>query len=82
MIDPAVNANDTCYVCKSSSNEDKLLICESCFTEVCHIYCLNPKLDEVPEQNWYCDFCVNNENMRLRPKLPTAGIFDRKCHLE
>ncbi len=78
--DPAAFCNSDCYVCKKNDSEDKLLICESCFTEVCHIYCLNPPLEKVPDLNWYCDFCIKNRD--LPTKLPIAGIFDKSYKKE
>lgn len=38
-------------------------------------------MDEVPEENWYCDFCVNNR-ANLNPQLPIANILKEKNQLK
>ena len=73
-IDPAMFANDHCYACGDDCREELLLICEFCFTECCHTYCLNPSLESVPEEIWYCDYCVRNRELNV--KLPVVGIFE------
>ena len=50
-----------------------MLVCESCFTECCHTYCLEEKVEGVPDEKWYCDYCVKNRG--LKNLLPVAGIF-------
>ena len=42
-----------CSQCGRDDDHPKLLLCESCDNEI-HIYCLNPPLDSVPEDDWYC----------------------------
>jgi hypothetical protein len=42
-----------CLRCGKSDNEDKILLCEGCDAEF-HIYCLQPPLLSVPEDDWYC----------------------------
>lgn len=68
-----MNADDFCYVCESGDNTNILLVCDQCVKSCCHIYCLNPPLEFIPEDEWYCDFCVSKFN--LRPKNPIAGIL-------
>jgi hypothetical protein len=46
-----------CEVCKSGTNPDKLLVCDDCNGEY-HIYCLQPKLDAVPDGDWFCPECT------------------------
>lgn len=67
------NAENDCYVCKSSNNENFLLICDYCLKKCCHTACLEPPIDFVPQNEWYCDFCVTN--FKLRQKNPIANIF-------
>lgn len=50
--DEAVN----CMICNRSDNEDVLLLCDGC-NRGFHTYCLNPRLERVPEGNWICEHC-------------------------
>ncbi|XP_037903201.1 bromodomain adjacent to zinc finger domain protein 2B isoform X3 [Hermetia illucens] len=47
-----------CQFCTSGENEDKLLLCDSC-DKGYHTYCFKPKMDNIPEGDWYCFECVN-----------------------
>jgi len=48
-----------CQICNSDSNEDKLLLCDSC-DKGYHTYCFKPQLDlkSIPEGDWYCWICI------------------------
>ncbi|CAG9853570.1 unnamed protein product [Phyllotreta striolata] len=47
-----------CQFCHSGDNEDKLLLCDGC-DKGYHTYCFKPKMDNIPEGDWYCHECVN-----------------------
>ncbi|CAG9766317.1 unnamed protein product [Ceutorhynchus assimilis] len=47
-----------CQFCHSGDNEDKLLLCDSCDRGY-HTYCFKPKMDNIPEGDWYCHECMN-----------------------
>uniref|UniRef100_A0A3Q3KDQ3 Uncharacterized protein n=1 Tax=Monopterus albus TaxID=43700 RepID=A0A3Q3KDQ3_MONAL len=47
----------TCLVCKKGDNDECLLLCDSC-DHGCHMYCLRPKIIQVPEGDWFCPTCV------------------------
>lgn len=47
-----------CQFCHSGDNEDKLLLCDSC-DKGYHTYCFKPKMDNIPEGDWYCHECMN-----------------------
>lgn len=56
-----------CVKCKKGDDEDKTLVCEEC--ESCwHTYCLKPKLDKLPSDDWYCPQCSQ------RPLFGTAWV--------
>ena len=59
-----------CEVCKSGTNPDKLLVCDKCDGNWHHIYCLQPKLDVVPDGDWFCPQCTR--------RTVKAGIVDKK----
>ncbi|KAI1307634.1 PHD and RING finger domain-containing protein 1 [Halotydeus destructor] len=45
-----------CEICGRCDHEDTLLLCDNCdFGYHCH--CLNPPLDRVPIEEWYCPDC-------------------------
>ena len=67
-----LNADNYCYACGKEENHNVLLVCDKCVRKCCHIYCLNPPLEFIPEDEWYCDYCVVNGNMIH--SNPIAGI--------
>ncbi|KAJ2854765.1 hypothetical protein J3B02_002513, partial [Coemansia erecta] len=48
---------ERCEVCKSGENDEQMLICDGCDRGF-HMYCLNPPLSAIPNNDWYCDSCV------------------------
>ncbi|XP_029689730.1 bromodomain adjacent to zinc finger domain protein 2A isoform X2 [Takifugu rubripes] len=56
----------TCQVCRKGDNDDCLLLCDGC-DRGCHMYCLKPKITQVPEGDWFCPTCVDQtENTSVR----------------
>lgn len=53
-----------CQVCRKGDNDDLLLLCDGC-DRGCHMYCLRPKITQVPEGDWFCPTCV--AKVRTRP---------------
>lgn len=55
-VDEAANDHhmEYCRVCKDGGD---LLCCEQC-PSTYHIYCLNPPLTRIPEENWICPRCA------------------------
>ncbi|XP_076268643.1 bromodomain adjacent to zinc finger domain 2B toutatis isoform X4 [Rhynchophorus ferrugineus] len=47
-----------CQFCHSGDNEDKLLLCDSCDRGY-HTYCFKPKMENIPDGDWYCHECMN-----------------------
>ena len=68
------NADNDCYVCERDNNPNNLLICDHCKKKCCHTSCLRPRLRYIPQDEWYCDFCVREHN--LATQYPIAGIFN------
>uniref|UniRef100_H3D4X9 Bromodomain adjacent to zinc finger domain, 2A n=1 Tax=Tetraodon nigroviridis TaxID=99883 RepID=H3D4X9_TETNG len=50
----------TCQVCRKGDNDDCLLLCDGC-DRGCHMYCLKPKITQVPEGDWFCPTCVDQQ---------------------
>ena len=53
--------NIFCRVCDGGEDEAKMIICEKCLNGY-HIYCLEPALSKIPEEDWYCDSCSKNDD--------------------
>ncbi|KAG7338186.1 HSF-type DNA-binding protein [Nitzschia inconspicua] len=47
-----------CKVCGRDNDHSNLLLCEGCDTES-HTYCLDPPLDAVPDEDWFCENCAD-----------------------
>lgn len=71
-----MNADPFCYKCDAAGNENLMLICNKCDKKCCHIFCLDPPLEFIPDDDWFCDFCVQKFN--IRTTNPTAGIFNER----
>ncbi|CAH1403993.1 unnamed protein product [Nezara viridula] len=52
------NAQTNCQFCHSGDNEDKLLLCDGC-DKGYHTYCFKPKMENIPEGDWFCHQCLN-----------------------
>eukprot|EP00112_Aurelia_sp_Birch-Aquarium-sp1_P005163 Seg1585.12 transcript_id=Seg1585.12/GoldUCD/mRNA.D3Y31 product="PHD and RING finger domain-containing protein 1" protein_id=Seg1585.12/GoldUCD/D3Y31 len=48
-----------CQVCGNGDREDRLLLCDGC-DHGYHLECLDPPLDHVPIDDWYCPACAAN----------------------
>ncbi|XP_045486667.1 bromodomain adjacent to zinc finger domain protein 2B isoform X11 [Pieris rapae] len=47
-----------CQFCLCGDNEGELLLCDGC-DKGYHTYCFKPRMDKIPEGDWYCWECVN-----------------------
>lgn len=50
-----------CQICGLKDRPDVQLFCEEC-QYVTHMDCLDPPLDKIPEEDFYCPWCKNDEN--------------------
>ncbi|XP_071584171.1 E3 ubiquitin-protein ligase UHRF1 isoform X2 [Heliangelus exortis] len=48
-----------CHICGGKQDPDKQLMCDECDMAF-HIYCLNPPLSSIPDEDWYCPECRND----------------------
>ncbi|KAH8917845.1 RCC1/BLIP-II [Atractiella rhizophila] len=60
-----VDVLEVCMVCKGE--EDPLLECDKC-EQPYHLTCLIPKLNEVPEGEWFCPICLPREETVVKSK--------------
>ena len=47
-----------CQLCRKGDNEALLLLCDGC-DKGFHTYCFKPKMETIPEGDWYCSVCVS-----------------------
>ncbi|KAM6214250.1 bromodomain adjacent to zinc finger domain protein 2A [Rhynchocyon petersi] len=65
----------TCLVCRKGDNDEFLLLCDGC-DRGCHIYCLRPKMEAVPEGDWFCAVCLAQQvegECTQQPGFPKRG---------
>jgi len=63
MVDMLAIVSAACQVCSSKDDEDSMLLCDGC-DDGCHTYCMTPVMEEVPEGDWFCKKCEQNESGR------------------
>ncbi|XP_027000849.1 bromodomain adjacent to zinc finger domain protein 2A isoform X1 [Tachysurus fulvidraco] len=51
----------TCQVCHKGDNDAFLLLCDGC-DHGWHMFCLRPKVTQVPEGDWFCPTCHSLES--------------------
>ncbi|XP_076092081.1 bromodomain adjacent to zinc finger domain protein 2A-like isoform X8 [Mytilus galloprovincialis] len=47
-----------CQICRKDDNEAELLLCDGC-DKGYHTYCFKPKMDNIPDGDWYCYACIS-----------------------
>jgi len=57
--------DEACEVCKNTDDEQNMLLCgNESGTLGCgkgyHIYCFEPKMEAIPEGDWFCGKCIGN----------------------
>ncbi|ETV80661.1 hypothetical protein, variant [Aphanomyces astaci] len=55
-----------CEKCFMNNNHDKMLLCDNNCGREYHMYCLQPQLDVVPEDDWFCPECVKVACLAMR----------------
>ncbi|XP_043917019.1 E3 ubiquitin-protein ligase UHRF2 [Protopterus annectens] len=79
----------SCYVCGGKQDAHMQLLCDEC-NMAYHIYCLNPPLAKIPEdEDWYCPSCKNDTNevikageklkqSKKKAKMPSASTESQR----
>ena len=65
-----------CMVCHTATNLSEILLCDGCDEEY-HMYCLDPPLDAVPEDDWFCPNCADNRKQSKRRERIERDDFGR-----
>lgn len=47
------HGGEGCRICGNDDDHTSLMLCEGCNDEY-HIYCLDPPLRSVPDEDWFC----------------------------
>lgn len=68
-----------CEGCGQPHDEGRLLLCDECDISY-HTYCLDPPLDDVPQGNWKCKWCV--ACVRCRSNTPGFNSLWQKNYTE
>ena len=45
-----------CELCHGGHHEDKIILCDKC-DRGCHMFCLCPPLETIPDGDWVCPLC-------------------------
>ncbi|KAG5272990.1 hypothetical protein AALO_G00171520 [Alosa alosa] len=79
----------SCCVCGGKQDAHMQLLCDEC-NMAFHIYCLNPPLSTIPEdEDWYCPTCKNDTNevvkageklkaSKKKAKMPSANTGSQR----
>ena len=73
-----------CELCKGGHHEEKIILCDRC-DRGCHLFCLSPPLEQVPEGEWLCPMCkaedahgfVEGQQYSLDEFEKTASAFKK-----
>ncbi|XP_034176912.2 ATP-dependent chromatin assembly factor large subunit isoform X2 [Osmia lignaria lignaria] len=71
--------NAQCRICRRRRDPEKMLLCDEC-NKGHHLYCLKPKLNTVPEGDWYCKVC--KPPTKSKEKLKKRKIFEDELEEE
>jgi transposase InsO family protein len=73
-----------CEVCNFPDNERYMLCCDSCGTGW-HTYCLDPRLEDIPEGVWVCPRCtaggINPRALQQQGILPKPAKHKEKADI-
>uniref|UniRef100_A0A6I8QQZ9 E3 ubiquitin-protein ligase UHRF n=1 Tax=Xenopus tropicalis TaxID=8364 RepID=A0A6I8QQZ9_XENTR len=79
----------SCYMCGGKQDAHMQLLCDEC-NMAYHIYCLNPPLEKIPEdEDWYCPSCKNDatevvkageklKQSKKKAKMPSASTESQR----
>ncbi|KAJ6547196.1 hypothetical protein B0H19DRAFT_1266136 [Mycena capillaripes] len=74
VINQINNNEDHCSSCRSHG---ALVYCDGC-PRAFHLWCLNPPMERIDEDRWFCPACVIKKHP---PRKPPPGLFSPLIHL-
>lgn len=54
----SLDCDEHCYECMGDEDSLRMLVCDRCGWYCCHIYCLDPPLAQIPDEPWFCKYCL------------------------
>ncbi|XP_050296174.1 E3 ubiquitin-protein ligase UHRF1-like isoform X2 [Anthonomus grandis grandis] len=54
-----------CHECGGKENWDKIILCDECDMGY-HTDCLDPPMDDIPEDDWYCPSCKTDDSQIVK----------------
>lgn len=69
-----------CMICRRKGDPEMTLLCDEC-NRACHMYCLKPKLKQVPEGDWYCPKC-RPEDYKKKRQAKKRKVFVEEERVE
>merc|ERR1711936_1364854 len=76
MQDFLAIVSTACQVCKSTGDDDAMLLCDGCDNGY-HTYCHQPPIEEVPDGDWFCPACSAEGGPKER-RTPIREVRERK----
>ncbi|KAJ1969572.1 hypothetical protein IWQ62_000535 [Dispira parvispora] len=55
--DASDSSSEVCRICRRGDHGDQMLLCDGCDNGF-HLFCLDPPLKKVPNNDWYCTQCI------------------------
>ncbi|XP_030761306.1 E3 ubiquitin-protein ligase UHRF1-like [Sitophilus oryzae] len=55
-----------CKICGGKNDWDKIVLCDEC-DQGHHTTCLNPPLEAIPDDDWYCPQCKTDDSEIVKP---------------
>ncbi|KAJ7849077.1 hypothetical protein B0H14DRAFT_2766053 [Mycena olivaceomarginata] len=74
LVSSQINNEDHCSSCRSHG---ALVYCDGC-PRAFHLWCLNPPMERIDEDRWFCPACVIKKHP---PRKPPPGLFSPLIHL-
>ncbi|KAL6844542.1 hypothetical protein ACP4OV_026215 [Aristida adscensionis] len=65
-----------CDICGDVGDEDKLAVCSRCNDGAEHTYCMRVMMEEVPENEWLCEDCQTEVELKKENKLAKSKGLD------
>ena len=64
-----------CLVCRSKSDPEQTLLCDQC-NKGWHMFCLKPKLTQIPSGDWFCPRCRPEDYIIKRNRKRPAVVIE------
>ncbi|CAM8941428.1 unnamed protein product [Rhodiola kirilowii] len=63
-----------CDICGDAGREDLLATCSGCSDGAEHTYCMQEKMDKVPDGEWFCEECRLAEKVRKQHDMVDEAV--------